>query len=582
MALYTIRSKLLLSYLAMTIVPLGLLGAFLVNRLGTAVANRVEQSEEAGVRQLEVNLSSYLQSLVDISQQVYLNEQISFYLGRRYDNRGVSAVGFYELIRPLFVHYRYGRSGIRRITIATQNETLLANGDEIVYLPDEPILHSWYERARTSPGLTQWGYVDMGDPALRLYRSLGAQTPGLGMFVLDIDERQLFQFISEEPTGVVITIAAPSGQVVSSHDRSRIGSRLVEVRGQFEEGGGLNPIIRRQFTLPGSNTPWTIVKEVPVDTIAREVRAVTLYGVLASIIVLAVAVAIAVPLSRRLTSGVRDLTLQMTHLQRGDFSVRIESPGMDEIGRLQESFNTMVRELDRLIETNFRSEVQRRDLELRRRDAELYALQSQLDPHFLFNTLEALIQGVEEARPETASVMRKLAQLTRWRLHSGRDLVPLAEELGTVDDYLSILAFRLEDRLSYTVDCPAERRAVDVPCFTIQPLVENAVVHGLACRKRGGTIIVSVRGTVNATEITVVDDGVGIPEERLCAINASLAVHDALSDTAHIGLVNVYERLLLYYGESASLAIESRRGHGTRVTVRIPDEGITNATGSPR
>lgn len=576
--LSSIRSKLLLSYLVIITLPLGILGTYLVNRLGVAVANRVEQSQLATVRQLEVNLSNYLQSLIDISQQVYLNEQISFYLGRRYDNPGVSAIGFYELVRPLFVHYRYGRPGIRRLTIVTDNPTLLANGDEIAFRPDEPRLNSWYESAIEAPGVPLWGVVTGGYTAIRLYRSLGSPGPHLGMIVLDVDEREVFRFIREEPEGVEITIAAPNGVVVSSHDRARVGLPLVTARAAGDGQHGIESTIRRTFSLPGASGAWTITKTIPVDSIAAEVRAVTRFGVLASIVVFLAAVAISVPLSRRMTAGISRLSTQMEQLQRGDFSVRIDSPGTDEIGRLQASFNTMVQQLDRLIDTNYRSEMQRRDLELRRRDAELYALQSQIDPHFLFNTLEALVQGVEEGRPETAQTIRKLAQLTRKRLQGGRDIVQLHEELATVDEYLSILAFRLEDRLSYRVECPDECASRELPRFTIQPLVENAVVHGLAGTKHGGAIEVMVEGDASVTQIDVLDNGAGIAVNRLKQIRQSLSVHDALSDTEHIGLVNVYERLLLYYGTDASLEIDSGIGRGTRVTVRIPNEDTTDAS----
>jgi two-component system sensor histidine kinase YesM len=574
MALRTIRSKLLLSYLLVVAIPLGLLGTFLMNRLGHAVSSRIEQSERANLRQLEVNLETYLSSLLEISRRVYLNEQISFYVGRRYPDPGVSARGFYEIIKPLFTHYRTVRPGIERLTIATENPTLLANDREIVRMhPDHPAYPS-YAVALATRGAPLWSFVSGSEPVLRLARSIGSQAPDLAVFILDVNENELYRFIREAADDVVVTIATPAGRIVSSNDRSRLGRAIDEL--------GVVPSLKGSFAVGPQTHEWSVWAELDVAAVNAEVRAVWRYGVAAALAVFVATIALAIPLSRRLTKGVTRLSQQMARLQQGDFSARIEVTGDDEIGRLQRSFNTMVGELDRLIETNYRSEVQRRELELRKREAEFLALQSQVDPHFLFNTLEVLVQGIEEERAETAAVLRKLAQLTRRRLQSGSDLVPLSEELVTVEEYLSILMFRLEDRLKYTVRCPLELRALMLPRFSVQPIVENAVTHGLAPTKEGGTVLVTVERSRDSIHITVDDDGEGIDRGTLETIRGSLRAERTAARSDHIGLVNVHKRLQLHYGADAGILISSCRDRGTSVKIVVPGCGLQDVASGSR
>ena len=188
-------------------------------------------------------------------------------------------------------------------------------------------------------------------------------------------------------------------------------------------------------------------------------------------------------------------------------------------------------------------------------EAELQALRAQINPHFLFNALNALYGVIPRAAPGARQTLLNLAEILRYSLDSKRQYVPLEEELRVVEAYLAIERLRLQERLSVSVECDDAARTAMIPAFTIQPLVENAVKHGISGSLRGGNILVTVRTRGGHLSIEVVDDGVGFDA-------------DSPPKSGH-GLYNVQRRLELCYGDSANFKIESS-GAMTRASFSVP------------
>jgi two-component system, LytTR family, sensor histidine kinase LytS len=197
--------------------------------------------------------------------------------------------------------------------------------------------------------------------------------------------------------------------------------------------------------------------------------------------------------------------------------------------------------------------------------AEMRALQAQINPHFLFNTLNT-ISSLIRTQPETArEIIVKLSAFFRHSLQKTERHISLAEELAQVDAYLAIEKVRFGDKLTITRHIDPDALTALIPSFTLQPLVENAVKHGLHPKETGGTITILVQQADTDVEIVIADDGIGIPEHeqtKLCKVGYGKG--------NGIGLANVYERLKGIYGESYGLKIESRLGEGTIVRIRIP------------
>lgn len=212
----------------------------------------------------------------------------------------------------------------------------------------------------------------------------------------------------------------------------------------------------------------------------------------------------------------------------------------------------------------------RTELEEALKFMELKALQSQVNPHFLFNTLTtiaglAMFEGAEE----TTQLLQALSRLLRYSLRRIGNSVSMSEELSNIKDYLSIQRVRFGERIGITLEIDDDAMNAQIPVLTLQPLVENSIIHGLESREEGH-LTVRVRKCGDNISIEISDDGTGIPEERMREIKESRVEHSGRGHTTGIGLNNVHKRLQHFFGLTCNFEINSREGEGTSVTLTVP------------
>ena len=204
------------------------------------------------------------------------------------------------------------------------------------------------------------------------------------------------------------------------------------------------------------------------------------------------------------------------------------------------------------------------------RKAEFDLLQAQINPHFLYNTLDAIIWSAEAGKQkQVVNMVGNLSDFFRLSLNKGKEIVLLEEELGHVKSYLEIQKIRYQDIMNYHVDVPSSLFENKIPKLTVQPLVENALYHGIKNKRGGGSIEISGRESSYYFEISVKDNGIGMTEERLAAVRQ--AVKDGSNDRSVVyGLYNVNARIKLNFGDEYGLTIDSKYEEGTTVTIRLP------------
>lgn len=201
---------------------------------------------------------------------------------------------------------------------------------------------------------------------------------------------------------------------------------------------------------------------------------------------------------------------------------------------------------------------------------ELKALQSQVNPHFLFNTLTTIAGlSIFESAMQTTELVQSLSRLLRYSLRSIGQTVPLSEELAYVDDYLAIQKARFGDRITVETDISAAVRAAQVPVLTLQPIVENAIIHGLEA-KLDGLLRLDAYAEGERVIILVIDNGVGIEPARLNEIQTLKVGMSGRSHTTGLGFANVHKRLQHFFGSSYGLQLQSTPGQGTKVTIALP------------
>lgn len=260
---------------------------------------------------------------------------------------------------------------------------------------------------------------------------------------------------------------------------------------------------------------------------------------------------------------------------KGDFAVRApeygdggrapaSNGGQDELAVLNESFNQMMERIGNLVE-DIRVE------QLKLRAAELQLLQAQINPHFLYNTLDAIIWLAESGqKDQVITMVSALSDFFRTTLSKGRDFITVREEETHIESYLKIQQFRYRDILEYSIDIPEELYGCQVLKLTLQPVVENALYHGIKNKRGMGHIVVRGSCLGNLLMLTVEDDGIGMTAERLEAVRRGLSKEMDSESEDGFGLYNIQQRIKLYYGQEYGMEIQSVYGKGTKVVITIP------------
>ena len=268
-----------------------------------------------------------------------------------------------------------------------------------------------------------------------------------------------------------------------------------------------------------------------------------------------------IPLS--ITRPFKELSQVTDEIAKGNLSVRANVNTGVEATALSNSMNTMIDKINELLE-------QVTTEQIRLRKAEFELLQAQINPHFLYNTLDAIIWLAEAGEQKrVVGMVRNLSDFFRTSLNQGKDINSIKEEMLHVKSYLEIQHVRYQDILSYDIEVPEALYIYSIPKITIQPLVENALYHGIKNKRGMGHIRIRGQAGKKDFTITVTDDGIGIDETRLRQVQSGIQ-NKVLTGKDFYGLYNVCERIRLNFGEEYGIFIESVYGEGTSVRVILP------------
>ncbi|MEF2966281.1 sensor histidine kinase [Paenibacillus sp. M1] len=407
----------------------------------------------------------------------------------------------------------------------------------------------------------------------------------LGWLAISLDEEELSRNWSHPDFGQgseTAELVSGQGTILSSPDKSRLGRPL--------EGfaPGLLPRISEQPDSAGSVlygegdskvtvlfhreplTGWMLVGTVPYERYREQNRYILFLTGAAVAVSVAISASLVWFTVRRITRPLAVLTRHLSRIDPERPLPRFPTAGKeDEIGRLGRSYNLLGAHIERLKQEVVRGEA-------RKKEADLRALQAQINPHFLYNTLSSIhwIALMSEEK-RIADMVEGLSDFLRISLNQGKEFCPVGQELEHIRNYVRVQSIRFpgEFTVDYIVD-PAleERRMLKL---LLQPLVENALIHGIQKKGGPGTITVLIQPESERMRFTVLDDGAGMSPERLAEIRLALKEKGAGSasasaGTSGYGLCNVNERLLLHYGPGAMLEVDSRAGGGTRVSFSIP------------
>ena len=461
--------------------------------------------------------------------------------------------------------------------------------DAFSYVLDSNILeslscleqYSWYQESRFSNKLAIWQvtsqkdlYTSQETPALSLFRKVDA-APSLGwiseLYIYQSDLQEILATADPTQNGAVFLQAADgswlSGTSAELYENFLAASDSFFRKGQMDwESVSVAGQRYWVYSRSLSSTGFYMTLLLPMDSTSISLTGMVKYTVLIFLNILAFSIVMAHFFTRSFSRRLLELERKMAALCAGDLDTRIEEKGKDEITHLFQAFNYMANEMKLLVSEQYENGI-------RVKTAELNALQAQINPHFLYNTLELINwKAMESDSPEIVQISQNLAGFYRLTLSNGRSMVPLRDELEQISRYLDIQNFRFSPEIRMDVDVPEDCLMLLIPKLTLQPLIENSVLHGFRPKEdlSEGENIIWIKAARREQDllITVADNGLGMTEEQLAKI-----LTEEKPETGHgFGVINIQQRIRILFGKEYGLSYEANRGQGVSVSIRLKVE----------
>ncbi len=573
----TLRTSILIPFLLLTVGTVLFFMFISASRTRDMMLESATDYTHQLVDMANKDVDSYFSNLENIAQLIMNSADTRNYLAYEESDRGTAE--YLSCVRRLeqqFMTLRETRDDIYNIGIVGLNGRYLINNDEVEINPDARLDEKeWYQKALQGEESGVYSHVQnvvKGEYVwvVTLSRTIrDAETNAvIGVLFIDMNYSSitsLCESINLGTRGYVFVMGEDGGIIYHPKQQLLYSGLQAEETAHIlaaENGSFAAEDKQRIYTVSHSDvTGCTIVGVAYLsDLMQNSNRLQQIYVILAAVLIIIAAVVAAV-LSQMISEPIRTLADSMASVEKGRFDLRIENPGYTNvIGDLIRAYNVMLSRISDLIE-------QIRAEQTEKRKSELAALQAQINPHFLYNTLDSIIWMAEgKKNAEVIQMTVSLSRLLRRSISNKDEFVKVSDEIGYVSEYLKIQKMRYHDKLDYEIDLDKEVEYCYVPKLIIQPLVENAIYHGIKLKPEGGCIHISGRKEEDHLLIRVTDDGVGMDSETLQHI-----FDEKKEKTGSgVGINNVNRRIKLCYGEEYGLWYESSPGKGTGVDVILP------------
>ncbi len=590
---FTVKRRLLITFLLISIAPLAIVATVSFYYSYKDATQKIESSSMQIIHQVQINADAITSDFEKLLQTI-VNEELV-----QTDMKGAAKLdklGQYrlddELKRMLNVKMM-SNLAVEGITVALpddQYSMFVGNRMMPPKYRDTQLYQKTLLRADQGflwlpPHLNEVkGFFQTGDKVLTLSVPITDRWRGttIGMASLAVKPSAFRDILSneEESADGKVFIIDASGTVIYSEKEAEWGEPLgdrkltASLRGydpgnshfDYVADDGRKYLI--SYTRMNGNG-WIIVKQIPYDYLMRNTTKILTFTIVIAIFFMLLSAYVATLVFNSIFSGIYKLMRSMRSLEKGDFQLSGAQPsGKDEIQRLTTVYDRMVDRLNDVINELYRTQVVKQAMQIK-------ALKAQINPHFLYNTLETIsslakIHGVREISKMTSS----LSHIFRYSITGEENIVPLRDEISSVEHYLRIIKVRYGDRMSSRIDVPESLQSCKVLKLILQPIVENAVQHGIERKLSPGTVTISASREGDKLRLSVEDDGAGMDAKRLAELTHLLSnVTDSQRSSAlGIGLLNVKERLYLVYQDKVSFDITSTLGLGTTITLTFPIE----------
>lgn len=591
-----IRYKLVLAVLLILLFSLGLV-TVITHQKSLSVIREQSSVLNASLAQMGAEqLSAAASQINTIYQSIYLDSEFRDYL-KNLALKGPQKLpsGYTDQLKSVFLSRLSSRTDLYsiiyidplgRLTYCTRDEAGHYASYQNCGLPNDyaalyETLGTWQRGLKMLPTAKHMTLRSKaGDKAPLVYAAARKivnteshyEPVGVMFITMDLSTcARMAQTISADPSTLVY-VTDQSGTVIYDSSGIQTGKPVPEALAAYFCSDSKEPVLsieRTSYVIAHSEVAsfgWRVVTLVPEEVYAREAYSVSDAILISAIAVLALAAALTTLFSRILSHPLEQMAQTMNRVDSEHLSIRAAVDGHDEVAQIARSFNELMDRLQAAIQSEYL-------LEIRHKEAMLRALQAQLNPHFLYNVLQS-VSSMAEVReaPEIVTLARSLGSVLRYSIQCESLTASVREEVSHVEHYLLIQKIRFGERLHYKLNVPEYAMDYLLPRVFLQPMAENAVIHGLEARPEPGNLSIRIWLEDELLHIEVSDDGCGIAPEELDRIYEQFRHTQIPSSETGIGLINLKSRLELFYGDRASLHIETEIGVGTSIIITLPAE----------
>jgi two-component system sensor histidine kinase YesM len=577
-----LRNKMMIVYIFCVFLPILITNIVFYQVTSENVKKQNLEDTTRALEQIKNQLLTELDGAINVSSGFFTDNKLNELLENEYGRPADYIEAYDSYFRRILNSYTPIYASVQNIKIYLDNPTLLHSGG-IGYLSPEIKESEWY-LALGGPSSNATAFVRSPREDLLIASGEGVAVDTFSLV------RRMNYFDSLNNWEKVLKIELKMSSIHTIFSNLNVQGDVYLVNGEGEVAYSNNtdadwfsvrqPFDQLQFpsesVLLRTSYPagsllgdWQMIAVVSEKDIFSELRKSREFVYWMSGINLIVPTLIIGWIARSITARLGNILRYMKRVKNQHFDTMHQEESNDEIGQLTGEFNRMTLQIRSLINDVYVADIRQKSLELERRKAQLNALQSQINPHFLFNALETIrMRSVIKKETETAKIIHNMAKLFRSALTWKRDMVTVREELEFVNCFLEIQQYRFGDRLTFDFDVDPAAGELLIPKFIYLPFVENACIHGVEQVKKGGHIDLRIHSEEGMVHFSIQDNGGGMPPEQMDKIRSYLAEEEELGE--RIGVQNVIYRLKLIYGQEFQFNMDSEAGHGTSVRIGIP------------
>ncbi len=536
-----------------SLIPIALLGIFSYTKMRSLLIEREETALQETLHQEALQLTHKLDSYLSTMNLITYNENIRLALTQKYDSNFEMYLTYRDTIDPLFLTIRSLNTDINAITIYTDT-CINPHGNILRPLTEAPD-QIWYEQACSmsspffvlSPDGNTLLLISKMHYNFVTYTSFICMSIDIPSFLSSV--KNLFH------SNYGFLLSDSSGRQIYQHTNLAAEYSVADLSFEVLQENSLAGFITKKETL--SEHDWTAVLYRPTDFVSAD--AVNITYIVLTIILLCILLILlcSMLLSKIIVAPIEKLSSNMEQVEQGNYEIDISSDSTDEVGQLISSFKKMVHTLNNLVNEVLLSKIKQQKYEIE-------ILQSQINPHFLYNSLSLInSKAIISGQNDISQMARLLSTFYRTMLNKGRQITTIASEVENTKSYVAIQQMMHSQSFDVVYDIDSSILECPIPNLLLQPLAENAIIHGLDHRELPGQAILSISCYQENQDIVfkVMDNGCGMSDEECITI--------LTQDSKGYGVKNVHQRIQLYYGEDYGLTFHSTKGMGTYVILRI-------------